>query len=148
MQRHDLERLIGEGESTTLEFKRTTGELREGLATICAFLNTTGGHVLFGVNRKGVIEGQLVSEQTLHEIAAAFNRFEPPISVKIERVDVAGEREVLVLRVESNREGIPFTFDGRAYERVRNTTRKMSQEQYETLLFERAHARRRWEKCC
>jgi len=52
---------------------------------------------------------------------------------------------VLVLHVESNREGVPFTFDGRAYERVGNTTRKMSQEQYETLLFERAHARRRWE---
>lgn len=145
MQRHDLERLIDGGESATLEFKRTTGELREGLATVCAFLNTTGGQVLFGVNRKGIVEGQLISEQTLHEIAAAFDRFEPPISVKLERVDVAGDREVLVLRVESNREGIPFTFDGRAYERVGNTTRKMSQEQYETLLFERAHARRRWE---
>lgn len=35
-------------------------------------------------------------------------------------------------------------FDVRAFERVGNTTRRMSQERYETLLLERAHARRRW----
>jgi predicted HTH transcriptional regulator len=97
------------------------------------------------VNRKGGLARQLVSEQTRHEITAALNRFEPPINVKSELITMTGEREVLVLRVESNREGVPLTFDGRAYERVGNTTRKMSQEQYETLLFERAHARRRWE---
>jgi len=65
MQRYDLDQLVVEGESETLEFKRTMGELREGLETICAFLYTTGGKVLFGVNRKGGIEGQLISEQTV-----------------------------------------------------------------------------------
>ena len=61
-----LKRLVAQGEGPQLEFKRSTGELREGLQTICAFLNTAGGCVLFGVNRKGGIEGQHVSEQTLH----------------------------------------------------------------------------------
>lgn len=140
-----LRRLVAQGEGPKLEFKRTTGELREGLQTVCAFLNSRGGHVLFGVNRKGELEGQQVSEQTIHEITDAIDRFEPPAVVQIERIKVASGREVVSLSVETNREGVPFTFDGRPFERIGNTTRKMSQERYESLLLERAHARRRWE---
>jgi ATP-dependent DNA helicase RecG len=140
-----LRRLVARREGVTLEFKRSTGELREGLEILCAFLNTRGGTVLLGVNRRGEVLGQQVSEQTIHEVTAAFERFEPPAVVEIERVVVAPGREVLAVRAEANREGVPFTFDGRAYERVGNTTRKMSQKKYESLLLERAHARRRWE---
>ncbi len=141
----ELKSLVAAGEGPTLEFKRTTGELREGLQTTCAFLNTAGGRVLFGVNPRGAIAGQQVSEQTIHEVTAALERFEPPAVVNIERIEVEGGREVVSLSVEANREGVPFTFAGRAFERVGNTTRSMSQERYETLLLERAHARRRWE---
>ncbi|MDP3722095.1 MAG: ATP-binding protein [Candidatus Omnitrophota bacterium] len=54
-------------------------------------------------------------------------------------------REILILRVEGTSDSIPFTFESRPYERVGSTTRKMSQEQYEKLLFDRAHSKRRWE---
>jgi len=145
MNLDSLRTLVARGEGRTLELKRSTGELREGLETLCAFLNTAGGTVYFGVSRKGAIDGQQVSEQTIHEVTAAFDRFEPPAVVNIERIKVTEGREVIALSVEANREGVPFTFDGRAFERIGNTTRKMSQERYETLLLERAHARRRWE---
>ena len=39
----------------------------------------------------------------------------------------------------------PFTYEGRAYERVGSTTRRMPQAKYERLLVERGHAKRRWE---
>lgn len=84
----ELTRLLKQGEGFRLEFKRSTGELREGLQTICAFLNSQGGMVLFGVNRKGEVEGQQVSEQTIHEITAALARFEPPVVIGIERIKV------------------------------------------------------------
>lgn len=141
----ELSRLLKQGEGPTLEFKRSTGELQEGLRTICAFLNDSGGRVLFGVNRKGVAEGQQVSEQTIHEMTAAFERFEPPALIKIGRIKVGHGREVIVLMVERNAEAVPFTFEGRPFTRVGNTTRKMSQGRYESLLLERAHAKRRWE---
>ena len=41
--------LVEEGEGQVLEFKRSTGELKEGMQTLCAFLNGSGGMVLFGV---------------------------------------------------------------------------------------------------
>lgn len=77
----DLETLVAQGQSTTLELKRTTGELREAMQTLCAFANGKGGRVIVGVRPDGQIVGQQVSEQTLHEIAAARDRFEPPLAL-------------------------------------------------------------------
>lgn len=45
--------LIAKGESETLEFKKSTTSLREGIETICAFANQRGGYLLFGVDNKG-----------------------------------------------------------------------------------------------
>ena len=50
MTLNDLRSLVAEGEGPRLEFKRTTGELREGLQTLCGMLNAKGGTVLFGVS--------------------------------------------------------------------------------------------------
>jgi ATP-dependent DNA helicase RecG len=52
---------IKEGESETLEFKRSTGELKEAMQTLCAFLNGKGGTVLFGIRPDGNPEGQEVT---------------------------------------------------------------------------------------
>ncbi|MBI4668726.1 MAG: ATP-binding protein [Elusimicrobia bacterium] len=60
MNEKEIRQLVAKGEGPCLEFKRTTGELKEGLRTICAFLNSHGGAVLFGVNRKGRYEKLLL----------------------------------------------------------------------------------------
>ena len=140
-----LRECVRGGESTTVEFKRSTGELREALQTLCAFANAGGGRVLLGVRADGRVLGQQVSEQTLHDVAAMKESFEPPLEVGMETVPVGKGLAVLVLSVAGRSDSVPFTFDGRPYERVGNTTRKMAQERYEALLFERAHSRRRWE---
>jgi ATP-dependent DNA helicase RecG len=44
-----LQALIAQGESETLEFKRSTAELKRAGETLCAFLNGEGGKVLIGV---------------------------------------------------------------------------------------------------
>ncbi|MDI7268612.1 MAG: ATP-binding protein [Myxococcota bacterium] len=140
-----LKRLVAAGESETLELKRSTGELRDVMRTLCGFANAAGGKVVVGVKPDGQIVGQQVREQTLHEIAACRERFEPPVDVAVERVRVGADREVLALAVGGTCEAVPCTYDGRPYERVGNTTRRMPQGRYETLLLERAHSRRRWE---
>lgn len=140
-----LRRLIASGEGPTLEFKRSTGELREGMRTACAFLNCKGGEVAFGIKPDGTLVGQEVSDKTLREIAQAMDSFEPPARIEIERVGVAPGREVVLLHVGGLSDTVPFTFEGQACERVGSTTRKMPQDKYEKLLLERAHSRRRWE---
>jgi ATP-dependent DNA helicase RecG len=142
---NELAKLTKRGEGPTLEFKRSTAELREGMQSVCAFLNGSGGMVLFGVRSDGVVEGQQVSDKTIREVTQAYERFEPPANVPVERLSLKGGREILVLRTDGTSDSIPFTYEGRPFERVGSTTRKMSQERYEKLLLERAHSKRRWE---
>lgn len=39
----DVKVIIQGDETRTLEMKKTTGELKEGMRSACAFLNTAGG---------------------------------------------------------------------------------------------------------
>ncbi|OGG06011.1 MAG: hypothetical protein A3F83_12555 [Candidatus Glassbacteria bacterium RIFCSPLOWO2_12_FULL_58_11] len=137
--------LVRKGEGSTLEFKRSTAELHGAMQSLCAFVNGSGGTVLIGVKPDGLLIGQDVSDATQQKIAAALDRFEPPAPVRMDFVAIGQDRYVIVMYVDAGSESVPFTYEGRAYERVGATTKKMPQSRYEQLLLERVHARRRWE---
>ena len=141
----DVQRLAARGESGEAEFKKSTAQLRRAAETLCGFLNTSGGHLLFGVSPAGTVVGQDIADSTLRGIAATLGRFEPPAPISIERVALESRREVLVLTAAMAHEGRPFVFGSRPYRRVGSTTSIMPQDRYQRLLLERAHARQRWE---
>ena len=143
---NDIEALVRRGESETVEFKKTTGQLSRAAETICGLLNGRGGVVVIGVTPEKQIIGQTVSDSTLQDVAQCLRRFEPPAPVQIERIALPDSaHEVLVLRADASHESRPFTFDGRPYERSGSTTSVMPQEKYQRLLLERAHSSQRWE---
>ena len=45
----DVKVIIQGDETRTLEMKKTTGELKDGMRSACAFLNTAGGWLFFGI---------------------------------------------------------------------------------------------------
>jgi len=53
MQLQDVKKLIRNGESEALEFKRSTGQRTTGAKTLCGILKGTGGMVLFVVTDNG-----------------------------------------------------------------------------------------------
>ena len=65
----DLATLVAQGESETLEIKGSTSQIAAGCQSLCGMLNVRGGRVLFGVNDKGALVGQTVSDATLREIS-------------------------------------------------------------------------------
>jgi len=136
--------LVALGESEMLECKATTGTRREAATTVCAMLNQRGGHVLFGVTPEGGIVGQQVSERTLEEVSAEFQRIDPPAFPEIERVQISGDLEVIAVRV-SRGSSPPYQYRGASYRRVGNTTQTMSVDEYNRMLFERMHSEQRWE---
>ncbi|MFZ5468020.1 MAG: ATP-binding protein [Myxococcota bacterium] len=139
-----VRRLIAKGESETLELKRSTGELREGMEALCAFLNNRGGTVVFGAAPDGRIVGQTVADNTLHDVTTAVRSIEPAPDVEVSRVEIGGGKGLVVVRARSNDAG-PYTYDGRSFIRVGNTTRRMKREEFEQLLLVRLHAKHRWE---
>jgi ATP-dependent DNA helicase RecG len=146
MTESDVRALALGGESETVEFKRSTGQLSRAGETLCSLLNGNGGQVIFGVAPDSQVVGQSVSDTTMQDVAQMIRRFEPPAPIEIERVPLASGQEIIVLLVSSSAmDAIPFTYDGRPYQRIGTTTSVMPQETYQRLLLERAHARQRWE---
>lgn len=140
----DVESWVRAGESETLELKRTTGERREAARAICAMLNHRGGRVVFGVESDGRILGQMVSDRTLEELAQELAEIEPPVFPSIERVDIGGERQLVVVTAQPGA-AQPYSYRGHAYRRVGNTSLELSREEYNRVLLERVHGDQRWE---
>lgn len=144
MNLEQLRELVAEGESERLEFKKSTGELRGGMETLCGFLNGHGGTVLFGVTPAGKIQGQDVADPTLREVAEQTKRIDPPITADLERVELENGRTVLALSVDAGPMA-PYIDNGRPFRRVASTTSLMPQAEYRRRLLQRDHARDRWE---
>ena len=133
-----VKRLIAEKEGGLVEFKETTGQLERGMETLCAFLNGNGGTVLFGVNDKGKIIGQEVSDKTKRDIAEAIRRIEPFATVEVSYIEIPENgKSIIVLSAEEQRYMRPFSYKGRAYIRVESVTSTMPQEIYNQHLIQR-----------
>ena len=52
-------------ESTKIEFKKSTAELKQALEDICAFANNGEGVLYFGITDDGKISGQDISDKTI-----------------------------------------------------------------------------------
>jgi ATP-dependent DNA helicase RecG len=144
MNLETLRTIVALGESDQREFKKTTGEIKGGIESLCAFLNGLGGRVFFGVTEAGKIRGQDISDATLQEVAREIVKRDPPATVMQSHVPVEATREVLVLEVSPGPQA-PYCDNGRPYRRVTSTTSLMPQAEYERRLLERSHALRRWE---
>lgn len=149
MELEELNLLVKQGESETLEFKRSTGERIKAAKTICAMLNKDGGKVLFGVrqhaeSREGIIEGQQVSDRTMVELSNEFSKLEPPYTPDIRTCKLCDERAVIVVSVLEG-EAKPYCYDGRYYKKVGPTTVPMPRPEYERMIANRLSSTNRWE---
>ena len=85
MTTEDIQALIHRDETRTLELKKTTGELKDGMRSACAFLNTAGGWLFFGIAPTTLkILGQEVTDNTRKEIAREIAKLEPLIDLPVE----------------------------------------------------------------
>lgn len=147
MDYKDIERLVEDDESQTVEFKETTGQKREAARTLSAMLNGQGGSVLFGVTPDRRVTGQQVGRRTLEDVTEVCREtIFPAYPPSIERVALPGrvDRLVLVATVPSGNMK-PFAYRGDYYIRSGSTTVPMPPETVLRMVLEGAHAFDRWE---
>lgn len=144
MTQQELEALVKLGESETLEFKKTTGQLKPALETIAAFLNHKGGIVLIGVDRKGHILGQDVTDSTQQEIAQEIRKIEPAISPDINYLSIGSSKKLIILAVPAGDQK-PYLYDGRAYRRIGSATQRMTHEHQLQYFQSNAYHTHPWE---
>ena len=137
----DIKNLVSADESRTLELKKTTGELKDGMHSACAFLNTEGGWLIFGIAPKSLkIIGQEVTDKTQQEIAQALAGLEPAVDVRVAYIDVPEHpgNKVIAMHFDGWVWGEhPHTFHGCPYFKVESTTKVMPQDMYDERI--RAH---------
>lgn len=135
----DIGKLILNGESRTLELKKSTGELKEAMHTACAFLNGDGGWLIFGVTPDSLrTVGQKVTDNTRREIAQALALLEPAVDVRAEYIEIPdskGENQLVAIHFDGMKENhVPYTCNGCPYYKLESTTRQMPREMYDELL--------------
>jgi len=134
----DIKLLIAPDEHKELELKKSTGELKDGMHSACAFLNTKGGWLIFGITPTSLhIIGQQVTDNTKREIAQAISGLEPAIDAEIEYVDVPekpGNKVIAIHWDEWVWGKEPFTYHGVPYYRQESVTKQMPRDMFEQRL--------------
>ena len=130
-------------ETETVELKKSTSELKEGIISIASILNKHhNGELYFGVGNKGEVIGQQVGEKTIRDVSKSISdHIEPKIFPEITEIDIDGKKCILV-----KFEGLesPYFAYGRAYIRVGDDNRQLSAKELEKLFSEKN--RTLWEK--
>ncbi|GFI17505.1 hypothetical protein IMSAGC009_02677 [Lachnospiraceae bacterium] len=131
-------------ETEILEFKKSTGELKEAMYSICAILNKhQHGELYFGVKPDGTLVGQIVTEESLREVSQKIGNFiEPKIYPEINKVVIDG-KECIHVKFEGNH--VPYFAYGVARIRVADEDLQMSPEEITDLLLKSGREGNRWE---
>ena len=134
----DIKRIISTDETRTLELKKSTGELKDGMHSACAFLNTDGGWLFFGITPKSLnVTGQQVTDNTRQEIAQAIKGLEPAIDIPVEYIEVPEHPGNVVIAVHFDGwkwGDTPYSYHGAPYYRVESTTSVMPRPLFDERL--------------
>ena len=132
----DIEKIISQGESEITEFKKSTGEWKEIIETICAFSNTRGGEILIGINNSGEVKGVEIGKNTLEDLTNKIKEnTDPEIYPRI-TTKLINRKTIIVVRVRESNDHLVLAF-GRPYKRVGKSTVRMSKDEYERLILEK-----------
>ncbi|MEW5897201.1 MAG: ATP-binding protein [Nanoarchaeota archaeon] len=120
-------------ESETLELKKSTSELKEGVISIASILNKhQEGILYFGIAPSGKVIGQTVTENSLREVSRVISEhIEPKIYPEVKRETVEG-KYCIVVKFKGN--NTPYFAYGRAYMRVADEDRPMSVKELEKFV--------------
>ena len=131
-------------ETETLEFKKSTGELKEAVSSIVAILNKHQyGELYFGVKSDGTVVGQTVTEETLRDVSQKIKNFiEPQIYPEIRKVIIDG-KDCIHVKFEGKQ--TPYFANNVARIRVADEDLVMSPQELAECIRKNAQEEYRWE---
>lgn len=131
-------------EKEILEFKKSTGELKEAVNSIVAILNKHQcGELYFGVKSDGTVVGQTVTEESLREVSQKIKNFiEPQIYPEISKVVIDG-KDCIHVKFEGKQ--TPYFANNVARIRVADEDLVMSSQELAECIRRNAQDEYRWE---
>lgn len=131
-------------ESERIEFKKSTSELENSMKDISAILNRCGeGTIYFGINDSGEVAGQVVSKNTLNDIAVHIqNQIKPNIRPKITELNIENKT---VIKVDFYGNQKPYSAGGKYYIRVLDRSEQLSPDELREIMLN-TDSKSIWEK--
>jgi len=132
----DFEKIIQDGETQSVEFKKSFNLMKEGCKSLCGMLNTEvgTGMVLFGISPENDvvgIRGNLDSTQrTL--VQHIRQKFDPSIKVSIQ-IEEYKDKKILTLFAKRPEDVRYYEYGGRAFIKEGSTKRCLSIQEKESL---------------
>jgi predicted HTH transcriptional regulator len=97
----DIQQLLHAGESETLEFKQSVGEIREIIETAGGFANGQGGTIIIGVTSTGKVLGVDIGKDTLESLANSIQQqTDPKVFPSMRVAEVEGKNIVISMAAE------------------------------------------------
>ncbi|MCF0218867.1 MAG: putative DNA binding domain-containing protein [Muribaculaceae bacterium] len=138
--------IVSKSEGVDTEFKETTGQLNRGMEALCGMMNGRGGMVLFGVDNKGKIIGQEISDKTTREIGDALRRFDPAVEIQPQYLHLEGSDKYLIAFYSNGMDSDkPYMWDGKPFQRHDSVTTIMPRERFLRLHEEQTGLTYKWE---
>ncbi len=136
MQADEVTTLISLGEGQRVEFKETFAETNKAIESLCAFANSRGGTVLFGVRDNGRLAGVSLGRNTLAGFANSLRQnSHPPLAPSIDEIHL-DDGEVVAVQVAGHKPSELFMAFGKAFIRVGNSNHVMTPEEMKARLLE------------
>lgn len=139
--------IASNNEGVDVEFKETTGQLNRGMETLCGMINGRGGIVVFGINNKGNILGQYISDKTTREVGEALRKFDPSIDIQPQYIRVPdSDKELIVFCSNGMESDKPYMWDGKPYQRHDSVTTVMPREKFLRMYEAQTGLTYKWER--
>ncbi len=141
MEALELIDLIALGETSTVQFKRTLENREKLAAELCAFANSQGGILLFGVEDDGTISGltpEEVRRLNTDVATVATDRIREPIYPTSEVVSVQN-KNVLLVRVAESQSKPHFDHNGSIWVKSMGDKRRVTSREELRRIFQDAH---------
>lgn len=132
-------------ETETIEFKKTTSELKEGIISMSSILNKHGRGVLyFGVRDSGEVSGQDVGKDTLRNISRGIaGNINPPCYYEVSSLKSDDGKDFIEITFSGN--DAPYSAFGKFYERFADEDKQISVDQLNELFLKKRKDYSLWE---
>jgi len=132
----DLKKIISQGESETVEFKKSISEGKEIIKTISAFANTKGGRIFVGTSNSGKVLGVEIGKDTIERLTNQITQNTDPKVHPHIIIEKINDKQVIIVKVKESSDHLVLAF-GRPYKRVGKSTLLMSKDEYERIILEK-----------
>lgn len=144
MKLSEIRKLVGQGETETVEFKTKVNHPDKIVKEIVAFANTRGGRLLIGIGDNGEILGLKTADEDLYNLESAIARYcFPKITYRYEIIPVSAKRSIIIYTIFESECKPHYTLldkyknQRQGYIRLADRSVKASREMKEILKRER-----------